>query len=181
MDMNDLLNALNQASGAQGAGGEQPDLGSLLGALGGGAQGGGDPLAGLLGGLLGGGQTGAGPIAGSGSPLEALIRPFAEKLGLSPQMAGMVVTFLMNALLSGKMAGRGGAAAPTGPAGMDLGDAIAGFGGSKPTRSSAAGQSLAQQLSQETGLDEQTAARSIDEFVNLLGGQQGIDRLLGAR
>jgi hypothetical protein len=181
MNMDDLLNALNQGAAAPGAG-DQPDMGSLLGGLLGGAGAspgaGGDPLSGLLGGLLGGQGSSGFTTAGSGSPLDALIQPLAQKLGISPEIASTVVTFLMNALISGKMAGRSETATTTG---IDLGDAIAGFGGSKAPRASAANSRLAQELSQETGLDQKTAAASIDEFVNLLGGPAGIDRLRGGR
>jgi hypothetical protein len=132
-----------------------------------------------LGGLLGGGQGNAGfATSGSGSPLDALVMPLAQKLGIAPEIASIVVTFLMNALVSGKMAGRSAAAETTG---MDLGDAIAGFGSSRATRSGAANNQLVQELSQETGLDEKTAAASIDEFVNLLGGPESLDRLVGAQ
>lgn len=179
MNMDDLLQALGQASGSQGAGSSQPGLGSLLGGLqGNGAGTGGDPLAGLLGGLLGGDQGNAGfTTSGSGSPLDALIMPLAQKLGISPEIASIVVTFLLNALVSGKMAGRSRETAATG---MDLGDAVAGFGSNKTARSGAASNQLALELSQETGLDQETAARSIDEFVNLLGGPEGLERLRSA-
>jgi hypothetical protein len=36
-----------------------------------------------------------------------------------------------------------------------------------------------QDLSQQTGLDEQTAARSIGALADMLGGQQGLESLLG--
>lgn len=38
---------------------------------------------------------------------------------------------------------------------------------------------LVQDLSQGTGLDEQTAARSIGAGVDMLDGQQGLESLLG--
>lgn len=237
MDMDDLLKALSEGQVGQpggggerpdlgsllgallaGQGGGQPDLGALLGALGGGpagGQGGGQPdLSALLGGMGGGAPSGGLGMQGSGNPLvDMLTRPLAEKLGISPQVAGMVLMFLLNALLSGKLAQAGPATGakprPSGASGakpkpstgaqprpvrtgepssegsMDLGSAIAGFGGApKPafsSRSSAAGDAspLAQELSQQTGLDPQTAQRSIEEFINLLGGPDTVWRFGG--
>ncbi|MCS6842758.1 MAG: hypothetical protein NZ528_00305 [Caldilineales bacterium] len=227
-DLSALLGAMGGGS-AGGQGGGQPDLGALLGAMGGGSPGGSAEGLGGLGslmGMLGGGAPSGGlGMQGSGNPLvDTLVRPLAEKLGISPQAAGMVLAFLLNALLSGKLAQAGAQAKPTAgskarassaagkpqpttgakpksaaaakprpaPAGqpstegsMDLGSAIAGFGGSPKratsSRSGAAGAAspLAQELSQQTGLDPQTAQRSIEEFINLLGGPDAVKRLGG--
>jgi hypothetical protein len=186
-DLNGLLGALGgggqQASGQPdlgsllgmlggGQAGGQPDLGSLLGMLGGGQSGqGGDALGGLLGGLLGGG-SGSGAV--SGGPLDALVGPLAKKLGLPPQVAGMVVMFLANALLAGQAGSRSGAAS-----GSDLNDVMTMLDSGRMDSKALHNNQLVQDLSQQTGLDEQTAARSIGAVVDMLGGQQGLESLLG--
>ena len=116
MGMNDLLGAL--LGGSQGGADDQDDnpmndmvgdlLGSVLsggggqaggaagllgGLLGGGSQGG---LGGLLGGLLGGGSKSGTQAGGELNPLMApLANMLADKLGLSPQMAQMVMGFVL--------------------------------------------------------------------------------------
>jgi len=159
-DLGSLLGALG---GGQQSGGGQADLGSLLGMLGGGGQGG-NPLSGLLGGLLGGGS--------GGGPFDALAGPLAEKLGIPQQIASAVVMFLANALLAGKAGNRSGGAADLNQV---LGMVDSGQVDSKALRSN----QLVQDLSQQTGLDHQTAARSIGAVVDMLGGQQGLEALLG--
>jgi hypothetical protein len=203
MNMDDLMSALNQAGGQQAPKGGQPssgqqgsdqmDLGGLLGALGGGsAQGGGqmdlggllgalggssaqgsDPLMGLLGGLMGGGSSGG----MGGSPFDALAGPLAEKLGISPQIASMVVMFLANALLGGKAGSRSGAVDTN--AAADLGDVVTMLNSGQIDSQALHSNQLVQDLSQQTGLDEQTAARSIGALADMLGGQQGLESLLG--
>jgi hypothetical protein len=205
MNMDDLMKALNQAgsqqapkggqqsSGQQGS--DQMDLGSLLGALGGGsAQGGGqidlggllgalggggstqgsDPLMGLLGGLMGGGSSGGGM---GGGPFDALAGSLAEKLGISPQIASMVVMFLANALLGGKAGSRSGAVDTN--AAADLNDVVTMLNSGQVDNQALHNNQLVQDLSQQTGLDEQTAARSIGALADMLGGQQGLESLLG--
>jgi len=182
MNMDDLMKALNQASGAQGAkggqsSGGQPDLGSLLGGLmggGSGQQGGGQPdLGSLLGGLMGGGSAGA----ASGGPFDALARPLAEKLGISPQIASMVVMFLANALLSNKAGSRSGAVDSN--AAADLSQVVKMLDSGQVNNQALQGNQLVQDLSKQTGLDQQTAARSIGALAEMLGGQQGLEGLLG--
>lgn len=167
-DQPDLGSLLGMLGGGQQAGG-QPDLGSLLGMLGGGqsAQGG-DPL----GGLLGGGSSSG---AVSGGPFDSLVGPIAEKLGLPPQVVGMVVTFLANALLAGKAGSRSGADSSA----ADLDQVLAMVDSGQMDSRALHGNQLVQDLSQQTGLDEQTAARSIGAVVDALGGQQGLESLLG--
>lgn len=205
MNMDDLMKALNQAGGQQAfkSGqqsssqqvGGQIDLGSLLGGLtaGGGPQGGGldlgsllggltagggsvqasDPLSGLLGGLLGG-ATGNG---GMGSPFDALAGPLAEKLGISPQIASMVIMFLANALLGSKSGSRSGAVNTDGAA--DLNDVVTMLNSGQMDNKALQSNELVQGLSQETGLDQEMAARSIGALADMLGGPQGMQRLLG--
>lgn len=170
MDLGSLLGALG--GGQQSAG--PMDLGSLLGALGGGASAqGSDPLTGLLGGLMGGGSGSMG-----GSPFDALAQPLAEKLGISPQIASMVIMFLANALLGSKSGSRSGAAGADSLA--DVNDVVAMLDSGQIDDQALQGNSLVQDLSRETGLDQETAARSIGALSDMLGGQQGLESLLGS-
>jgi hypothetical protein len=197
MNMDDLADALNQSKAApkpkaERAAGGQPDLGSLLGMLGGGSQqGGGQPDLGSLLGMLGGGsqQGGGQPDLGSllgmlgggsqqgggmGGPFDALVGPLAEKLGLPPQIASAVMMFLANALLAGKAGSRSGAASKD-----DLGDVLGMLDSGRMDSSALQNNQLVQGLSQQTGLDQETAARSIGAVVDMLGGQQGVERMTG--
>jgi hypothetical protein len=170
LDLGSLL-----GGGAPVQGGGQPDLGSLLGMLGGGGgQQGGDPMMGLLGGLLGGGSATGGM---GGSPFDALVGPLVEKIGISPQIASMVVMFLANALLSGKAGSRSGAVDTN--AAADLSDVVSMLNSGQADSQALHGNQLVRDLSQQTGLDEQTAARSIGALADMLGGQQGLEGLLG--
>ena len=172
MDLGSLLGGLTAGGGQPGSG--QMDLGSLLGGLmGGGTAQGGDPLSGLLGGLMGSG-SGSG---GMGGPFDALAGPLAEKLGISPQIASMVIMFLANALLGGKAGSRSGAVNTDSAA--DLSDVVNMLNSGQVDSQALHSNQLVQDLSQQTGLDEQTAARSIGAVVDMLGGQQGLESLLG--
>jgi hypothetical protein len=159
-----------QASGGQGAG----DLGSLLGGLlGGGAggaqasggQGAGD-LSSLLGGLLGGGAgapgASMGPVSGSASsPATAIATALAEKLGLPPQMAQMVVSFVLGRLL---ISGRS--------MGVDLGSAGGrAMGLNNIAQAHSQSTDMAQELAQYTGLDPETSSKSLTTVLDLLGSQ----------
>lgn len=172
MDLGSLLGALGGSGSAQGGG--QMDLGGLLGALGGsGSAQDGDPLMGLLGGLMGGGSSGG----MGGSPFDALAGPLAEKLGISPQIASMVVMFLANALLGGKAGSRSGVVDTN--AAADLSNVVKMLDSGQIDSQALHSNQLVQDLSQQTGLDEQTAARSIGALADMLGGQQGLDSFLG--
>ncbi len=169
VDLGSLLGALGGGGSAQGGG--QMDLGGLLGALGGGGSAqGGDPLMGLLGGLMGGGV--------GGSPFDALAGPLAEKIGISPQIASMVVMFLANALLSGKAGSRSGAVNTNSAA--DLSDVVKMLNSGQVNSQALRSNQLVQDLSQQTGLDQETAARSIGALAEMLGGQQGLQNLTGS-
>lgn len=114
-DMGDLLGGLMGGSGgsagAAGAGG----LGALLGGLmgGGGGQSGAGGLGGLLGGLLGGGGGDPMSFGGGGGGMSL---PFAgtlaEKLGISEQMANMLIMgaigLLTSSMAKNRSSGRGG-------------------------------------------------------------------------
>lgn len=93
-DMAGMLGSLMGGGGApqQAAGGAGGLLGSLLG-------GGGGGMGGLLGGLLGGGG-GQNSFAGGGGPSLPFAGTLAEKLGISEQMANMLIMGAIGLLTS---------------------------------------------------------------------------------
>jgi hypothetical protein len=129
------------------------DLGGLLqGFLGGGGQS--QAGAGGLGGLeslLGGGQ------AGASSPLSPIVQSLAQKFGLPPAVAQIVVTFVLGKLMSGQQQGKG----------MDLGALL----GGGVDRGQMESSGLAQELSQQTGLDIETSSKSLTAVFDMLGGR----------
>jgi hypothetical protein len=159
----DLLGNLVGGDAASGSGDVSDLLGGLLGA-------GSDQGAGDAGDLLGSLMGGAGADIGAGSPLAPMIQGIAEKLGLPPQMAQLIVTFLLGKLLS---AGAGGGAASAG-GGLDLNDLLGRIGSGQGLDADyVQATGLAEELSQQTGLDSDTATRGLQEALNLLGGQLG--------
>jgi hypothetical protein len=104
-----VLGGLLGGGGAQSAQQGAGDLGSLMG--GGGAQGaqGGDVLGSLLGGLLGGSVQGGQqtPTASAGISSHPFLAPIvdglAQKLGLPPAIAEVVVSFALTQLLNSLM------------------------------------------------------------------------------
>jgi len=225
--MEELLNAMMSGAGGESGEEETGDdplagmLGSLLGGSGGGqASGMGGLMQAILGGGPGAGTQGSGPGAaaqggglegmlgsllgggGSGMAANPLVAPIADalagKLGLSQEVARMVVSFALNKLLSGilggsaQAGGRGGAGDSRGDdqllIQMRSGDGIdAGY---------LASSGMTQELVDQTGLDPETAERSLQEAFTMLGSQmeagtgqtppqgpdlgQGLDGLLGS-
>ena len=116
-----------------------------------------DPLGSILGGLLGGGQQGNAPAGGSlsdNSVLGPIIDSLAAKFGVSPQIAGAVVTIALTYL-----AGRaGGAAAQKARKG-------------KVSRKFLQESGLVGQLQQQTGMDSATAAASLSHVFQAFGAQ----------
>jgi len=164
--MNDMVGDLlgsvlgggGQASGAAGL------LGGLLG--GGGSQGG---LGGLLGGLLGGGSQGG---AGDMNPLMApLANMLADKLGLSPQMAQMVMGFVLGKMANNpdpnQPASRG--AAPSG--GLNLDNLLEQMNQGGVDKNFVQSQGLDKELAEQTGMDREQAAQSLEQVLNIFGGQ----------
>lgn len=112
-DFMDLLSGKGDSaggSGSQDAAGMDDLLGSLLG---GGAQGGAGGLGGLLGGLMGGGGGDPMSFGGGGGGMSL---PFAgtlaEKLGISEQMANMLIMgaigLMTSSMAKNRSSGRGG-------------------------------------------------------------------------
>ncbi len=163
-DMGSLLGSLLGGAGASqqpanydtGSGGG--GLGSLLGALlGGGSQS--NSSMGLLGGLLGGGNT--------GSPFDALALPLAKKLGIPPQLASIIVMLVANALL-GKNKNRAGEVDVNR---AELSDVMALYNSGEFNSSAVQNNQLVQEISQQTGLDHATAARSIGDLLEIMNSQ----------
>jgi len=204
----DLLGSILGGATQGGQGGPQQgqgglDLGGLLEAiLGGGAQpsaptpmqpapssgglgGLGDLLKGILGGGMGAGGTSE---AGLGSLLAPIANALAEKLGLPPQIAQMVITFVLGKLLSGFAGQQGGGmipapqAVPRGyqspqpqqPQGLNLDDLLERMGSPRGVEASyIQSTGMAEELAGYTGLDPAMATQSLVQAFNLIGGQMG--------
>lgn len=193
MALDDILNAF--IGGGIPAQGQTPAAGDplaeiLQGILGGGAAPSGgmpgmgsDPLGGLLEGILGGGmapggsQGGMGLLPGMGGDpsMNGLLAPLADalaqKLGLPPEIAMMVVSFLGAKLLSGAggatgsasgaKKGRSARSQATQPQSLDLDSLLETMGSDKGT---------ARELAEQTGLDPATAERTLQEAIGMIGG-----------
>lgn len=181
--LGDLLGSLMGGAGAPGnaqAGGDP--LGGLLGSLlgGGGSQAGGEsPLGGLLGGLFGGGASGTMSNTGAGigqSPLAGLVAPLAEQLSarfkLPPEIAQAVVVFAITKLTE-SMTNRGNVPS-TGGRGQsvsarDLFDRM--NSGQGVDNQYLVNSGLAGELAQQSGMDEHTAAATLEHVLGGLGSQ----------
>jgi hypothetical protein len=130
----------------------------------------------ILGSILGGSSI------GSNSFLAPIIEALAEKLGLPPAIAQMVISFVLSKLLSGA-ASRAQAPAPqpsrrarptpVSPGGLDLDHLLEQMGTERGLDSNyLMSTGMAQELSQQTGLDAETAARSLQEALNMMLGSQ---------
>jgi hypothetical protein len=143
----------------------------------------------LLKGILGGGMGGGGSTeAGLGSLLAPIANALAEKLGLPPQIAQMVITFVLGKLLSGFAGQQGGGmipapqAVPRGyqspqpqqPQGLNLDDLLERMGSPRGVEASyIQSTGMAEELAGYTGLDPEMATQSLVQALNLLGGQMG--------
>ena len=153
----------------------------LLGALTGGGG-----LGGLLGGLLGGGaQTQqAAPSLPAGGAQGGIANALAEKLGVSPAVAAMIVSFAMALLLQAlqkRAAEREGVsqqAEETATVGLaeapDLSDLLKGLGGRGqlgPEQLKAFGATT--QFAEQAGIDVDVASQGVAEAFRMLGDQFG--------
>jgi hypothetical protein len=179
--MEDLFKALSSDEGSQPGGEAQGDpltdlLGGLLGGgtspgaadlaevLGGGSLQQGDSMAAISGDILGGGGAGM----GSNDLLSPIVDGISEKLGLPPDIVRMVVAFVIGKLLPGQS--EPGTA--TQPGGSELGNLLKRMGsdqGLDATYLQSTG--MHEELAQQTGLDADTAIRSLQEVFDMLGGQ----------
>lgn len=139
-------------------------------------------LGGLLETILGGGGG-----LGSNSFLAPIIEGLAEKLGLPPAMAQMVVGFVLNKLLSGGLGGGmapspaepsgGRGLPPAQPQGYDLDHLLDAMGsGQQVDPAYLRSSGMADELAQQTGLDPRMAERSLQEVFDMLGGQVATER-----
>ncbi|MHC5035462.1 MAG: hypothetical protein ACYTFZ_10545, partial [Planctomycetota bacterium] len=115
---------------------------------------------------MGGSSTNTGTSAMLAPMTDAL----AKKLGLPPEIAQMVLTFAITRLLSGGK--RGGASASQG--GLDLDDLMVRAASNEGIDTDyIQSTGMADELAQQTGLDSDTAARSLQEALQMMGGQMG--------
>jgi hypothetical protein len=190
----DLFNAMSSGEDPQPGGQAEGDpLADLLGGLlGGGTSSGAGDLAGMLGGdsseqgdsmaaisgdILGGGGAGM----GSNDLLAPIVDGISEKLGLPPNIARMIVAFVVGKLLSGQSGAGAASASISGqplyadsaqPGGLELGDLLNQLGSGRSLDADylqSAGMN--EELAQQTGLDPDTATRGLQEVFNVLGGQ----------
>lgn len=161
--------------GGMSAGGA--DLGGLLGSLlGGGGTGdaNADPMAGMLGGLLGGimggGASGASASAAGMGPLGSILAPLAdtlaEKTGIPREAAMSALAILIPMLMSKLMSG-GGQQNNDPLGGMQR--AISSGEGLNLTRDEQ--DEMIQQLTAQTGMDQTSAAQTLNQAMQVLGGQ----------
>lgn len=148
-------------------------LGSLLGGGGGGMPSGGsgqanDPLGGLLGGLMGG-MTGSGMGSGASNTggMNSILAPLADllaaKTGISRDLALSVMAVVVPMVMS-KIMQSGQALGNDPMLAMQSGESL------NFTRNEQA--EMVQQLSNQTGLDQQAAAQTLSQAIQVLGSQR---------
>jgi len=119
-------------------------------------------IADLIGMVLGGGQSTSPNQMGTNPLVAPIANMLAKKLNISPQIAQMVVSFALAALLSkGKDRGATGSAGAA-QQGFDLDDLLDG--------DFAYESGMASRLSQESGMSEDEAAYSLQEAMMMLSG-----------
>jgi hypothetical protein len=174
----DLLSTLLGGGASQGAGGAGDLLSTLLGV--GASQGAGAPQSSGGAGSLTGAQAG-GSGALSGNPiLGPIVDGLAQKMGLPPALAEMVVGFVLSRLLSGQ-AGATGATGQGNRMGMEVGEGSSELSGIVQRLNSGQGldarylhsTGLPQQLAEQTGLDLHTATGSLQHVFEMLAGSMG--------
>jgi len=174
-----LLGGLESAGGSESSSSGMGGMGSLLGMLGGGSPTPGSSSAGMGGlgsllGMLGGGsgsQTSSDSMSflgnsTAGSPFDALAAPLAKKLGIPTQLASLLIMFVANSLLGSKKTNRSGQLDVNRAADVSQVLDLAERG--QINQNALSGNQLVHELSQETGLDEETSARGIHELMLML-------------
>lgn len=184
-----------QGSSAGSAGGLGDILGGILGGGTGSTQGSsGGGLGDILGGILGGGTSSTQGSAGAGGGLSSILAPIvqslAQKMGLPPAIAQIVVGFALGKLLPSLMGGASSQAqkslpsqrraqTPSQSGGFDLDDLMdrLGSGNAQSVNASYLQSSgMAAQLAQQTGLDEDVAAQSLQQVFLTFGNQMTATR-----
>lgn len=144
---------------------------------------GGGGIADILGSILGGSAG-----MGANSFLAPIINALAEQLGLPPATAQAVVGFVLTKLLPGLLGGAGAAAPSATPRrrtraaqpqveGLDLDSLLEQMGseeGLDPDYWRSSG--IADELSEQTGLDSDTAVQSLQQVFGMIGTQLGSPR-----
>lgn len=167
-------------------------LGSILGGSqrGGSTQGGG--LADLIGTIIGGGGAsgmGGGNDMGilGGAAVNPIAQILAKRLGISPQMAQMAVMFFMSYFMRRMAQPRAqqqpsqdqyniGRAKPQGKS-ADLDDLLDIMDDSTAVESRFADSGMAQELAKASGMDPQTANRTLQEILKIVGEQRQAPRM----
>ncbi|MER2600426.1 MAG: hypothetical protein ABTQ73_12980 [Caldilineales bacterium] len=174
-----LLGGLGDTGSSQSSSSDMGGFGSLLGMLGGGSPSAGSSSSAGMGGLgsllgmLGGGsgaQTAPSAMGFLGnttasSPFDALAAPLAKKLGIPTQLASLLIMFVANSLLN-KKSDRSGQFDVNRAADVSQVLDLAERG--QINENALHGNQLVRELSQETGLDEETSARGIHELMLML-------------
>ena len=173
----DLLGGMLSGGAGTGASGGGGLLESILGGSGGSQSEGALDMGGILGAIMGG--SSGGPSVSQDSFLAPIVNALADKIGISPEIASMVVSFLVSKLLSG-MSGSAGStsgASPGAPAAqddLDLDHLLTAMRSGEPVDTDYIKTSgMSEELAQQTGMDPETAAASLQEAFALLGGQMG--------
>lgn len=185
----------------QGGSGAIGDLiGGILGGQSGGRapQGGRDPMSDLIGGLIGGssragGGGGMADIIGSvlggaaggrsGQASNPIINALAEKIGVSPQLAQMVVSFFMSRMLAKQLDKSGGRVEDmqhgSGSAEgeyVDLDNLLSFQDDDAALQTKFADSGMAHDLAKQSGMGEQEAAGALSALVKMLGAQRQIPK-----
>ncbi|MBI3172208.1 MAG: hypothetical protein HYZ25_00705 [Chloroflexi bacterium] len=172
--MADLVGGL--LGGQGGSSGQANQMADLVGGLLGGqsstpastpagGQGGLGDMLGLLETVIGSGQTGAASQGTSNDPIMAMLQPFinqlAEKVNISPALATIVISFVVHKILSHHpTSGRDSTQ-------FNLDDLLSTGSLNTQTLQSSG---MVKELAKATGMNEQTATRSLDAAFSLLGG-----------
>lgn len=149
-------------------------LGGLAALLGGGA-----PTQQASTGGMGGLSSLLGAVAGAqsnaSSPLAPILGALVQKLGLPPAIANIVVSFVLSKLFSGQ---RGMSADKLGYDRPDLLNRMISTKGVNQTYMRSTG--MVRELSQISGMDMATSARSLSTVMNMLGDQASHSTRLAA-
>jgi uncharacterized protein YidB (DUF937 family) len=193
MAMEDILKMLvnsRQQGGSSNSPDNQDPMGALVGSLlGGGSSGNQDALGGLVGSLLGGGQPQAGgnqqpasglsgmmgllenviggSSTGANDPIMGLLQPYiaplAKKANISPEIATIVVSYVVHQLLAHHpTSGRDSTA-------FNFEDMFQQMGSGRIDQNMLQSSGMVKELAARTGLDEATAAKSLELGFTLVG------------
>lgn len=186
--MTDLIGGLlgsMQPPSTQSQNSGQPDLSSIMGLLG--SMGGAQPaqasqpttnlggMMGLLEMFMGGNQNQPGAMNPSNNPMMmnnpimGMLKPFvndiAKKMNISPEIAMIVVTFVVHKLLSHHPTSQRDSNS------FDLDNMLQQMNSGKIDSNLLNQSGMVRELSQKTGLDAATAERSLNTAFTMLGGQ----------